>query len=129
MNKKVVAKKLDKLASNVAKRGIFVVNKVNNVFVVQDHIKKTIVIDDIPLKHVADYLCNCKNKQKEPSEVVGKKLRSAMNSYFKFQSDIMFYKHTLKNTKDTMKYDMTEARLDDAIGRLQHIRSELQHYS
>ena len=36
MNKKVVAKKSDKLASNVAKRGIFVVNKINNVFVVQD---------------------------------------------------------------------------------------------
>lgn len=129
MNKKVVAKKLDKLASNVAKRGIFVVNKINNVFVVQDHISKNVVVDDIPLKQVADYLCQCKNKQKEPTEIVSAKLRNSMNAFWKFQTDIMFYRYTLKTTKDPIKYDMTEARLDDALGRLTHIKDELRHYS
>ena len=129
MNKIQVARKLDRLATNVAKRGIFVVNKVNNVFVVQDHIRGNIVINDIPLRNVADYLCKCKNKQKEPSEVVGKKLRDSMKLYFKFANDIMFYKYTLKSTKDPIKYDMTEARLDDASSRLWHIREELQQYN
>ena len=55
MNKKQVARKLDKLATNVAKRGIFVVNKINNVFVVQDHIRGNVVIDDITLRNVAEY--------------------------------------------------------------------------
>jgi len=129
MNKKYVAKKLDKLATRVAKRGIFVVNKVNNVFVVQDHIKGSIVIDEIPLRNVAEYLCKCKNKQNPPSEVVGKKLRDSMKLYFKFANDIMFYKYTLKTTNDPIKYDMTEARLDDASSRLWYLREELQQYN
>ena len=85
MNKKVVAKKLDKLASNVAKRGIFVVNKINNVFVVQDHISKNVVVDDIPLKQVADYLCQCKNKQKEPSEIVSSFIKKLYLEQFCFK--------------------------------------------
>jgi len=128
MNKKSVAKKLDRLASNVAKRGIFVVSKQDNVFVVKDHIRGHIVIDDIPLRNVAEYLCNAKNKSKDPSEAVTKKLADNMKLYFKYMNDCMFYRYTLKTTKDPIKYDMTEARLDDASGRLQHIRSELQQY-
>ena len=75
------------------------------------------------------FLCKCKNKQKEPSEVIGKKLHDNMKLYFKFANDIMFYKYTLKTTKDQIKYDMTEARLDDATSRLWHIREELQQYN
>ena len=52
-----------------------------------------------------------------------------MKLYFKFANDIMFYKYTLKTTKDQIKYDMTEARLDDATSRLWHIREELQQYN
>ena len=129
MNKKHLAKKLDRLASNVAKKGIFVVSKQNKFFVVQDHISKKVVYNEIPLKHVAEYLCKQTNKGKLVNGNMTKSLKDLIWQYHKVTSDIMFYTHTLRTTKDPIKYDMTEARLSDARGRLEYTRHELQRYS
>lgn len=129
MNKKYLAKKLDRLASNVAKKGIFVVSKQNKFFVVQDHISKKVVYNEIPLKHVAEYLCKQTNKGKLVNGDMTKSLKDLIWQYHKVTSDIMFYTHTLRTTKDPIKYDMTEARLSDARGRLEYTRHELQRYS
>jgi len=129
MNKKHLAKKLDRLASNVAKKGIFVVSKQNKFFVVQDHISKKVVYNEIPLRHVAEYLCKQTNKGKLVNGDMTKSLRDLIWQYHKFTSDIMFYTHTLRTTNDPVKYDMTEARLSDARGRLDYTRYELQRYS
>lgn len=128
MDKKKLAKKLDTLASNVAKKGIFVVTKQDDLFVVQEHITRRVVDQNIPMRNVAEYLCTLRNKSKTLGVNAKKDLHDLISQYFKYQNDIMFYRHTLKTTKDAIKYDCTEARLHDTLARLSSTRYELQKY-
>jgi len=45
-NKKKLIKSLDRIVTNVAKRGVFVVNKIDDSFCVQNYVSKAIVIDE-----------------------------------------------------------------------------------
>ena len=128
MDKKRIAQSLDKIATNVAKKGIFVVNKQDGLYVVQEHITNTVLDKDIPLRNIANYICNIRNKGKILNPGVQKKLTDLISLYFKYQNDIMFYKHTLKHTTDVTKYDATHARLHDTFARLSHTKDELQRY-
>jgi hypothetical protein len=128
MDKKQIAKKLDTLASNVAKKGIFVVSKKDNLYIVQEHITKQIIASDIPMRNVAEYICRFKNKGKDPAITTLREIKDLISRYFKYKSDIMYYKNTLKSSKDSFRLDAAEARLIDTIARLNYTRYELQRY-
>lgn len=128
MDKKQIAKKLDTLASNVAKKGIFVVSKQDNLYIVQEHITKQIIACDIPMRNVAEYICRIKNKGKDPAITAIREIRNLISKYFKYKSDIMYYRHTLKSSKDSFKLDAAEARLIDTVARLNYTRYELQRF-
>lgn len=128
MNKKKLAMQLDSIAENVARKGIFVVTKESDLFVVKEHVTDQVVIKDIPVRSLAEYLCNLKNKNKEPSVNASRDIRGLVTLFFKYTTDIFFYKNTLKKTKDTSKYFATEARLHETLAKLAHTRRELQRY-
>ena len=39
----------------------------------------------------------------------------------------MFYRHTMKTTKDTVKFFSTEARIDMSVSKLRYERDNLQN--
>ena len=128
MNKKNLAKQLDSIAANVARKGIYVVTKENDLFVVKEHVTGCVVIQDIPVRSLAEYLCNLKNKNKKPSINAARDIKDLVMLFFKYTTDIVFYKNTLKKTTDSTKYFATEARMLDTIARLARTRRDLQRY-
>lgn len=128
MNKTQLAQKIDQLASNVARKGVFVVIKSNDYFAVQEHLTKKIIASDLPLRNVADYLCELRNKGKDLGVNAKRNLRNLVDQYFKLKNDIVFYKNTMKTTKDNDLFYATQARLYDAISRLESVKYQLKKY-
>ena len=129
MNKQRLTKQLDTIATNVAKKGVYVVTKHNDSFAVQEHITKSLVATEIPMKCVASYLCRLRNKGKAPSITIKIKLEGLMEQYYRCKNDIMFYRHTIKNTKDFTKSQVVEARLFDTICKFNYTKDELKRFN
>lgn len=128
MDKTQLAKKIDQLASNVARKGVFVVTKKDDCFAVQEHITKKVVANGLPTKNVAEYLCDLRNKGKELGVNAKRNLQNLVEQYFKLKNDIVFYKNTMKTTKDNDLFYATQARLYDAISRLESVKYQLKKY-
>ena len=52
-----------------------------------------------------------------------------MTQYFRCKNDIMFYRHTIKNTKDFTKLQITEARMFDTICKFNFTKDELKRFN
>lgn len=122
-NKTKLAKKLDTLASNVAKKGVFVVTKSEPGYKVINYIDKKSVIDNVPYLSMANEISDKLNKSKEPPTLEGVNYR--IDRYYKHLNDIMFYKHTLATTKDTFKILSVGSRLQESIYALREIKKNL----
>jgi hypothetical protein len=129
MNKQRLTKQLDAIATNVARKGVYVVTKQDDTFVVQEHITKAVVAKELPMKCVATYLCKLRNKGKAISLPNKIKLEGLMTQYFRFKNDIMFYRHTLKHTKDFTLGEVVEARLFDTICKFNFTKDELKRFN
>ena len=64
-NKPHLAKKLDKMATNIAKRGVYIVAKANPGYNIVNYITKEVVIESIPYNNVANNVNKTLNKSKE----------------------------------------------------------------
>jgi len=129
MNKKRLSKQLDTIATNVAKKGIFVVSKKDEGFIVHEHISKAIVAKELPMKCVASYICKLRNKGQLPSISNKIKMDGLISQYYRCKNDIMFYRHTLKNTKDFTLGEVIEARLFDTICKFNFTKDELKRFN
>jgi len=49
-------------------------------------------------------------------------------TYSKYDIDCMFYKHTLKHSKDDLKRDISEIRLSDAVDRRKAVADKLNKF-
>ena len=54
-------------------------------------------------------------------------LKQYHNPLQKHLTDIVFYKHTMKTTTDTILFYATEARVDISLMKLRHCREELHN--
>ncbi len=129
MNKKRLSKQLDTIATNVAKKGIFVVGKKDEGFIVHEHVSKAIIAKELPMKCIASYICNLRNKGKVPSLSNKRKIDNLISQYYRCKNDIMFYRHTLKNTKDFILGEVIEARLFDTICKFNYTKDELKRFN
>lgn len=122
--KAILAEKLTDIASNVARKPVFVVSLVNNNYDVIDYYTKKIIIHQIPSKSLASFICDSLNrtKKKLPLETI----QHYINTYSKHYYDCIFYKHTIKNTKDSFKKQITITRLDMSIEYLKLAVSHLR---
>jgi hypothetical protein len=128
MNKKRLTKQLDTIATNVAKKGIFIVTKSDDFFIVQEHITKRVVHRDLPMRGIAEYLCKMQNKGKSPNEHVKREIKQLVSQYFKLNNDMLFYQHTLKSTKDSTRWHATYARLHECRARFTFTKKELASF-
>ena len=129
MNKKRLSKQLDTIATNVAKKGIYVVSKQDDEFIVQEHVTKAIVARNIPMKCIASYICRLRNKGELPTINNKIKIDGLISQYFRCKNDIMFYRHTLNHTKDFTLGEVIEARLFDTICKFNFTKDELKRFN
>ena len=125
-NKKHVAKKLDKLASNVAKRGVYLIKKTDIGYDIINYIKKEVVVQDIPFRKTASSFCETLNKEKGMCSTEG--IKKHINMYHKHMNDIMFYKHTIRTSDDTTKVFTAGVRMQDSIGMVKEAKMHLAYY-
>jgi poly(3-hydroxyalkanoate) synthetase len=118
-----LAKKLSDIANNVAKKPVFVVSPNNGVFDILNYYTRIPVIQEVPSKSLAVYMCESLNKKKT---VPTKPLQKYVNIYAKHYYDCEFYKHTIKTTKDNFKRDVTINRLDISIEYLKQAASYIR---
>lgn len=129
MNKKRLSKQLDTIATNVAKKGIYVVSKQDDEFIVQEHVTKAIVARNIPMKCIASYICRLRNKGQTPTINNKIKMDGLISQYYRCKNDIMFYRHTLNHTKDFTLGEVIEARLFDTVCKFNFTKDELKRFN
>lgn len=119
-DKQLIAKKLDKLADNISKRGIFVVNKGLRYFQILNYTNNNIIFDEIPNKEIANSLCNTLNSNKNTGTSWMKEVKDLLKYYAKLDYDCIYYTYTIENTDDAVLRDITNMRREvtvDAIKR------------
>ena len=127
-----LAKKLESSVANVSKKGIFFKSRnKDGTYSIIDGTNKTVLINNIVLPESANQILNSirqSNKKKLPSIVA--KFNETLKQYQpiieKHINDLFFYKHTLRTTKDSVKFFSTEARIDISVSKLRHERDCLQ---
>lgn len=124
-NKSHIKNKIDNLAINVAKKGIFVVGKSDPGYKVLDCISKKLIIDNIPFMSVAKNLADKLNKAEDPTETSLINLNNHINRYYKYMNDILFYKNTINNSIDQHKVSSARARLLDAVHMAKEARTHI----
>ena len=117
-NKTKLAGKLDNLASNVAKKGVFIAVESEPGYKVIDYITKNVIVDYFPYKNIAVKFAEMLNKEKEPKSYPTSNLQKHIDRYHKYYNDIQFYKHTIKSSNDSFKVISVGSRLQDAIHML-----------
>lgn len=124
-NPKHIAKKLDNLASNVAKKGVFVVKKTKHGFDILNYINKEVLVKDIPFSRTANNFCDTLNKEGERGV---SQICHHVNMYHKHTNDIMFYKHTIRTSKDTTKVFTAGVRMQESLGMIKEAKRYLAYY-
>lgn len=124
-NPKHIAKKLDNLASNVAKKGIFVVKKTKHGYDILNYINREILVKDIPFSKTANNFCDTLNKEGEKGIA---QISHHVNMYHKHTNDILFYKHTIRTSKDTTKVFTAGVRMQESLDMIKEAKRYLAYY-
>jgi hypothetical protein len=126
-NKDRLAEQLDQIATNVSKRGIFVVSKnVNGFYDIINYVDKSPVIRDLPAQTVANTFCERYNKGvrlREPDQT--RRVAQILLKVAKLSSDCMYYTHTQSITKDNVKAEIAAMRKHNARAHIVHLCDEL----
>ena len=125
-NKPHIANKLDKIANNIAKRGVYIVVKTDPGFNIINYISKEVVIENIPFSKIANTVNKALNESKEKLSV--NNYQSHIDRYYKHFNDIQFYKHTIRTSKDITKVFSAGCRLQDSIHMMNTAREYIRHF-
>ena len=125
-NKPHIATKLDKIANNVAKRGVYIVVKTDPGFNIINYITKEVVIENIPYSNIANTVNNTLNASKEKLSVHN--YQTHIDRYYKHFNDIQFYKHTIRTSTDLTKVFSAGCRLQDSIQMMNTAREYIRHF-
>lgn len=134
INKADVAKRLENATKHVLQKNIFfsVKNK-NGFFDIVDATTKTPVLIDVFLpetaRQIVDVLVKTSKKR------LGYNIHSIKKTLDKYQpetikhyNDLIFYKHTLKTTKDRDKFFVVETRAEIAMMRLRDLKKDMHSH-
>ena len=125
-NTKHVAKKLDKLAYSVAKRGVYIVKKTKIGFDIINYISKSVIVSDIPFSNTANSFCDKLNKEKGLVSII--ELTKHINMYHKHSTDIVFYKHTIRTSDDPGQVFTAGVRMQDSLGMVKEAKMHLSYF-
>jgi hypothetical protein len=124
-NPKHIANKLDKLASNVAKKGIFVVKKTKIGYDIVNYFNKEVLVKDIPFSRTANNYCDSLNKEGERGVA---QITHHVHVYHKHMNDIVFYKHTIRTSNDAVRVFNAGVRMQESLGMVKEAKRQLAYY-
>jgi len=134
LNKRVISKKLDNIAKNVAKRGVFVIsyNESTGMFEIIEAVTKRVVLTHLPNKNLANVLCVRLNQQKLHQTTIReghlfRRPQTIINKYVDLKNECMFYRHTMKTTKDDFRFESTRHRLIESVLRQKHALQQVKN--
>jgi hypothetical protein len=93
-----------------------------------EYISNQCVLKNLPNKSVAEQLCHSLNTQRHPRDRIHQ-LSVLLEQYNKLHNDIEFFQHTIAHTSNTLKKDVTVARLDIAVCKLKDVLTRLRELS
>tara|TARA_B100000902_G_scaffold34893_1_gene42042 strand:- start:112927 stop:113415 length:489 start_codon:yes stop_codon:yes gene_type:complete len=127
-----LAQKLESSVANISKKGIFFKSRnKNGSYSIVDGTKKEVLIENILLPESANIIIQTlKSANKQKITRIVENFESTLRRYQpnieKHLNDIFFYRHTMKTTKDSIKFFSTEARIDMSVSKLRYERDCLQ---
>jgi hypothetical protein len=124
-NRYQLAGQLDTLVANVAKRGIYVIDRKHHAINIIDYVTKSVKLRDIPNLELAHSLCNRINKQSKLGQFNFTRTQLSLDYYNRLIADTVFYRHTVKTTKDSFRKQVAMARLDVTISKLKEIVAQI----
>lgn len=119
-----IAKKLNHIASNVAKKPVYVISRMNGNYNIVNYYNNNSVIRYIPSKSLAQYMCDAFNKKK--TNKCFRSIQQYVDTYSKHYYDCEFYKHTINTTNDEFKRSVTITRLDISIEYLKQAANQIR---
>ncbi len=128
-DKFVLANRLDTIADRVIKRGVLVVDKnANGYYNLIDYFNKNILVQDIPNLAIAKSLCNSLNTKKVNKKKSYDDLAAILEQYHKLNNDCMFYRNTIKVSKDPFRVEVALTRLDISLLKLKSVHHLMQAF-
>lgn len=125
-DKKTLAEKLDKLAENVSRRGIFVVIKENNYYHIVEAFDKRVVLHTIYSKLVADNLCAKLNQTRKSKQKLSfNKAQTIVLKHADYMIEAETYKHTIKSASDSFQREIAFVRLDEVTLKARTVLKEI----
>ena len=125
-NKKYLAKKLDGLAKNVAKRNVYVIQKTDPGYNIINYIDKSVFIENVPFLNVAERACKNFNHTKQ--DINPNHMQTHIDKYFKHYMDLQFYKHTIKTSEDKTKVFTAGVRMQDSLFFIKEAKRHLTYF-
>tara|TARA_B100001939_G_scaffold334433_1_gene335394 strand:- start:427 stop:894 length:468 start_codon:yes stop_codon:yes gene_type:complete len=131
IDKNKVAEKLEKATKKVLSKNLFFsVEKKTGLFDIVEASSRQPVFKDIYLPETARRITKTltrtpKRKIPPTVEIIHKALNTYQNDVAKHYSDLIFYRHTMKTTKDTTKFYSTESRAEISLMKLRNAKDSL----
>lgn len=121
-----LAAKLEELAENVSKRGVYLPVKSGDNYMIVEYLTKNTVIDSLPNRDIAERMSARMNMHKEISASKIQKIKDKVYQYQKHNHDAMFFSNTIANTTDDLRRDVAWFRLDLAKHNMRKLQQDLE---
>lgn len=127
-SKQKVSEQLNTIVDNITRRGVYVVKKQPTGFCVQEYLSNKQILIDLPNAFIAQRLCDRYNQGYKLDRSQMHKLTTFTTQYQKNQSDMLFFEHILKNSRDsvtlatiTFRYERTGGILNRLLEQIEKI--------
>lgn len=129
-DKKSLINKLDKITSNVAKKGVYVVSKIEEYYVIKEGFSAKNVLVYFPTKSLAESVCvrlNRQNTQKKtPQRIKFDSAQQKINRLMDYFNEAKFYRATIhSNNTDTFQKEVAWVRLSETVSKIKFANQEV----
>lgn len=129
VNRKKLAKGLENITSNVAKRQGYFFRKNNfNFYDIHNLVTNQKVVFDIPFQRTASAVTKLLNSKDHERGVSLDRLQKKCQLFHKHYNDTIFYNHTLETSTDSFKKQIVISRIDLSVAYLKTIKEDLINY-
>ena len=129
INRKKLAKGLEHITNNVAKRQGYFFRKNNfNFYDIHNLTTNQKVVFDIPFQRTALAVTKILNSKEHERSISLDRLQQKCQLFHKHYNDTIFYNHTLETSTDSFKKQMVISRIDLSVAYLRTIKENLINY-
>jgi hypothetical protein len=126
INKEKLTTQLDSITANIVKKGIYVVNRKGDQYLIENYLTHAVVLSDIPVRKLADKLCIIYNAGKTLPIHRKIHLRNLSELFYKLSTQISLYQTVLKQNLHTEQQFTLHAKQSEAQARIAAVARQLE---